>query len=98
MRADGIPRRFQLAGHTIKVVNVAVKRWPYGDNVLAMWSPSDLKIELRGDLTGTHRQTVFLHEAMHAMLDTSSYYELSQNEDFVDRMSIMLHQMLTTMK
>jgi hypothetical protein len=98
MREDGIPKRFKLGGHTIKVVNISVKRWEYGEQVLAMWIPAELRIEMRGDLAGTHRQQVFLHEAVHAILDTASYYELSQNEEFVDRVSTMLHQMLTTMK
>jgi hypothetical protein len=98
MRNDGIPKRFKLAGHTIRVVTVPVKRWAYGENILAMWSPPNLKIELRGDLEGTHRQQVFLHEAVHAILDVSAYHDLSENEEFVDRVSTMLHQMLTTWK
>jgi len=98
MRSDSIPKSFKLAGHTIKVINIPLKRWKYGEEVLAMWIPAELRIELRSDLTGTHRQAVFLHEAMHAMLDTASYYELSASEDFVDRMATMLHCMLTTMK
>ena len=98
MREDGIPKSFKLGGHTIKVVNIPIKRWDYGEQVLAMWIPNDARIEMRGDLTGTHRQQVFLHEAVHAILDNCSYYELSGNEEFVDRVSTMLHQMLTTMK
>ena len=98
MRDYGIPKSFKLGGHTIKVVNVPLKRWEYGEQVLAMWIPSECKIQMRGDLEGTNRQQVFLHEACHAMLDTASYYEMSQNEEFVDRLSTMLHQMLTTMK
>jgi hypothetical protein len=98
MREDGIPRSFKLAGHTIKVVTVPLKKWQWGDQVLAMWLPGELRIELRRDLEGTHRQQVFLHEAVHAILDCASYHELSANEDFVDRTSMMLHQMLTTMK
>jgi len=98
MRSDGIPKSFKLAGHTIKVVNIPLKRWKYGEDVLAMWIPSELRIELRSDLTGSHRQQVFLHEAVHAILDCASYHDLSANEDFVDRTSLMLHCMLTTMK
>ena len=98
MRSDGIPKSFKLAGHTIKVVNIPLKRWKYGEDVLAMWIPSELRIELRSDLTGSHRQQVFLHEAVHAILDCASYHDLSASEDFVDRTSMLLHQMLTTMK
>jgi hypothetical protein len=98
MREDGVPRSFALGPHKIKVVNVPAKKWKWGDTVLAMWMPSECRIELISTLSGTYRQTVFLHEAVHAILDTCGYYDISENEDFVDRFSVILHQMLTTMK
>jgi hypothetical protein len=49
-------------------------------------------------LSGTYRQTVFMHEVVHAIFDTAGYYELSENEDMVDRISVLLTQMLSTMK
>ena len=49
-------------------------------------------------LTGTYRQTVFLHEVVHAICDTAGYYEISKDEEFADRFAVLLQQMLTTMK
>jgi hypothetical protein len=39
-----------------------------------------------------------MHEATHAILDTAGYYELSEDEALVDRISHLLQQMLTTME
>jgi hypothetical protein len=98
MRRDGIPKQFQLAGHTIQVVNVPVRKWKHGKDCVGMWLPSENRIELLTTLKGTHRQQVFLHEATHAILDTAGYYELSEDEPLVDRLSHLLQQMLTTME
>ena len=98
MREDGVPRSFALGPHKIKVVNVPAKKWKWGDNVVAMWMPSECKIEMIATLSGTYRQTVFMHEVVHAIFDTAGYYELSENEDMVDRVSVLLTQMLSTMK
>lgn len=95
---EGIPRQFKLGGHTIKVKTISAKKWPHGEHILAIWMPSEMRIEMISSLEGTVRQQVFLHEAVHAILDVASYRELSENEDFVDRFSIMLHMMLTTMR
>jgi hypothetical protein len=98
MRDDGIPRSFSLGPHKIKVVNVPVKKWLWGENVLAMWMPSECRIEIVSTLKGTYRQTVFLHEVVHAICDTAGYYEISKDEEFADRFAVLLQQMLTTMK
>jgi len=98
MRKDGIPKSFQLAGHTITVVNVPVRKWKHGKDCVGMWLPSENRIELLTTLKGTHRQQVFMHEATHAILDTAGYYELSEDEPLVDRLSHLLQQMLTTME
>lgn len=97
-RDDGVPKSFQLGGHTVKVLTIPLKKWPHGENVLAMWMPSELKIELRGDLEGSHRQAVWLHEVTHAVFDMACYHELSENEELVERVATFLHQILTTMK
>jgi hypothetical protein len=98
MRKDGIPKRFQLAGHTIEVVNVPVRRWKHGQDSVGMWLPEENRIELLTSLKGTNRQQVFLHEATHAILDIAAYYNLSTDEVLVDRIAHLLQQMLTTME
>lgn len=95
-RTDGVPKRFDLAGYKIKVVTIPVKKWQYGEHILAMWVPAELKIEMRGDLEGSHRQQVFLHEAVHAIFDVAGHHAESENEALVDRTATFLHQMLST--
>jgi len=98
MRKDGVPRRFQLAGHTIKVVTVPAKRWKHGKNYIGIWIPDQYRIELISTIKGTHRQQTFAHEVIHAMLDIAGHEELSRKEPLVDRLGHLLQQMLTTME
>jgi len=95
---DGIPKQFQLAGHTITVVNVTPRKWKHGKDCIGMWMPDQYRIEIMSTLKGTNRQQVFLHEAVHAILDVAGYYELSADEALVDRVSHLMQQMLTTME
>jgi len=98
MRRDGIPKSFQLAGHTIKIVNVSKRRWKHGKDTVGIWLPEENIIELISTLKGTHRQQVFMHEATHAVLDIAGYYILSEDEALVDRLAHLFQQMLTTME
>lgn len=95
---DGIPKKFSLAGHTIEVVNVPRRKWKHGKDAVGMWLPASYRIELLASLKGTNRQQVFLHEAVHAILDVAGYYELSEDEALVDRLSHLLHHMLISME
>jgi len=95
---DGIPKKFNLAGHTIEIVNISRRKWKHGKNCVGMWIPDQYRIELLGSLKGTNRQQVFLHEAVHAILDVAGYYQLSEDEALVDRVSHLLHHMLITME
>lgn len=95
---DGIPKKFQLAGHTIEVVNIPRRKWKHGKDCVGMWLPDQYRIELLASLKGTNRQQVFLHEAVHAILDVAGYYELSADESLVDRVSHLLHHMLVSME
>jgi hypothetical protein len=95
---DGIPKQFKLAGHTICIANMPAKKWKHGKDCVGMWMPDQYRIEIIGTLKGTNRQQVFLHEAVHAILDVAGYYELSEDEALVDRVSHLLQQMLTTME
>jgi hypothetical protein len=95
---DGIPKKFNLAGHTIEIVNIPRRKWKHGKNCVGMWIPDQYRIELLGSLKGTNRQQVFLHEAVHAILDVAGYYQLSEDEALVDRVSHLLHHMLVSME
>jgi len=97
-RDDGVPSKFQLAGHTITVVTIPKSRWKY-KNAIALWMPNECRIELHGALHGTARVQAFMHEATHAVLDVAGYSNtLSTDEELVDRLAHLLHQMFTTIE
>ena len=98
MRSDGIPKRFQLLGHTIAVKVVPPSRWKHGKGCVGIWIPDDLRIEIISTAKGSYRQVVWWHEACHAMLDLAGYENLSHDEQLVDRLGHLLQQMLTTME
>jgi len=94
----GIPKAFQLAGHTVTVRSVPAKRWPHGEETVGIWLPGDYRIEIVGSARGTNRQQIFCHELVHAMLEVSGHSDLSSDEAFVDRLGHLLQQVLTTME
>lgn len=104
MRTDGVPKSFQLAGHTIEVRTVPPRRWKHGKNCVGIWLPDQYRIEILSTCKGSNRQQVWAHEAIHAMLDVAGYgplpvtKDLSRDEQFVDRLGHLLQQMLTTME
>ena len=98
MRSDGIPSQFQLLGHTIKVRVVSPGRWRHGKDIVGIWLPDDYRIDIVSTVKGSHRQQVWAHEAMHAMLDLGGYEALSADVVLVDRLGHLLQQMLTTME
>lgn len=98
MKKDGLPKQFQLMGHTIKVCVVSKKKWQHGDDAVGCWIPDAYRIEILNTAKGSARQQIFTHEAFHAMLDLAAYDELSKDESFVDQMGHLLQQMLTTME
>jgi len=98
MRQDGIPERFQLAGHTINVKVIPPSKWRHGKNCVGMWLPDKYEIHIVSSCKGTNRQQVWAHEATHAMLDIAGHPDLSCDEQFVDRIGHLLQQMLTTME
>lgn len=97
-RSDGVPKQFQLAGHTIEVNVVTPRKWKHGKNCVGIWLPDSYKIELLSTCKGSNRQQVFCHEAIHAMLDIAGHDDLSRDEQLVDRLGHLLQQMLTTME
>ncbi len=98
MRKDGIPARFQLAGHTIQVKVITPSKWRHGKNCVGMWLPDKCEIHLLSSCKGTYRQQVWAHEAIHAILEVAGLDELSSDESKVDLLGHLLQQMLTTME
>lgn len=96
MRSDGIPKSFQLAGHTIKVVFIPKTRWKNGKDAIGMWLPDAYRIEIVNGLSPTSRQQVFCHEFMHALLDVACYHKMSEDEILVDRLAHLLAQAMTS--
>lgn len=97
-RTDGIPKRFQLAGHTIEVRTVPRSKWKHGKNCVGIWLPDAYRIEVLASLRGSNRQQVFTHELIHALLDVAGHDDLSRNEQLVDRLGHLLQQAMTTME
>lgn len=97
-RTDGIPKKFQLAGHTIEVRTVPRSKWRHGKNCVGIWLPDTYRIEVIASLRGSARQQVFTHELIHALLDVAGHDDLSRNEQLVDRLGHLLQQAMTTME
>lgn len=95
-RTDGIPKSFQLAGHTIEVRSVPVRKWKHGKDCVGIWLPEFYRIEIRANLRGSNRQQVFTHELIHAMLDIAGHDDLSRDEQLVDRLGHLLQQAMVT--
>ena len=92
----GIPKQFQLAGHTIKVKIIPHARWPHKKDTIGVFDPSTYEIHINSRTRGTNRQQTFTHELVHALLIIGGHGDISDNEDFVDRMGHLLHQAMTT--
>ncbi len=97
-RTDGIPKKFQLAGHTIEVRSVPKSKWKHGKDCVGIWMPDVYRIEIVSSLRGSNRQQVFTHELIHALLDVAGHDDLSRNEQLVDRLGHLLQQAMTTME
>ena len=97
-RTDGIPKKFQLAGHTIEVRTVPRSKWRHGKTCVGIWLPDAYRIEVLASLRGSNRQQVFTHELIHALLDVAGHDDLSRNEQLVDRLGHLLQQAMTTME
>lgn len=93
--ATGIPKSFQLHGHTIRVRIVPRSKWRHGKDVVGIWIPDKLRIDLLSDPIETQIQATFCHELTHALLDQMNH-ELSHDEVFVDNFGALLMQALVT--
>lgn len=95
--ATGIPKEFQLLGHTIKVRVIPRSKWRHGKGNVGIWIPDKLRIDLLADPIETQLQATFCHELCHALLDMMNH-DLSHDEAFVDNLGALLQQALTTFR
>lgn len=90
-----IPRSFQIAGHTIRVVRVRTKkRW-------GLYHPDKKRIEVcyaQKGVPRSHIEQTFCHELMHCLFDHAKRDDLYYDEALVDLLGDLLHQALTTAK
>lgn len=91
----GIPKQFQLAGHTVKVRIVPAKRWKHKNSV-GIFNPDKYTIEISASVTGSSRQQVLCHEIFHALFYVAGQDKLYEDEELVDRLGHLLQQVLTT--
>lgn len=88
-----IPKRFKIFGLTFKVT----QPWKIDkDNSWGECSISKKSIKVKRSLNKEQKEITYLHEVTHAILDSLEYNELSHDEEFVERFSKALHQVLTS--
>ena len=94
-----IPKRFKLLGQTIEVVyeekilsrNGLCGQARFDDNQIAL-----LKHTSEIPRPATSVEQTFFHEMMHFVLTGAGFKELCADEQFVDIVGNLLHQVLTT--
>lgn len=91
-----IPISFVLGAHTIKVLSNRRMKDCYGE-----WFTYKKEIHLakpKKDWSEFFAFQVFVHEAVHAGLETMGRNDLSENEAFVDGLSEIITQAILTAK
>lgn len=96
-RRLGVPRRFELHGHTITVRILPLSRWPHAKNALGLYDPKLHRIDVRSDQPDTAIQQTFCHEFVHAVLGAMDH-KLYADEVFVDNFGSLLQQALASFR
>lgn len=94
----GIPRRFQIHNHRVRVKILAPAGWKrakFPADCVGIYDPTQHVIGLRKELGDTEMQQTFCHELTHALLDAMNH-KLSFNEVFVDNLGSLLAQALSS--
>lgn len=73
------------------------------DDALGVSHLTESRIEIAktwkgSDISDGCKQTTLSHEVIHAILDTAGYYELSNNEKFVQMLAVLIEQFDKTKK
>jgi len=96
VKRDGIPSRFSLLGHTVTVRVLPQSKWRHGKDDVGFWDPNKYRLDVLAVQPESHRQQIFCHELMHALLDLAGRSDLSLDESLVDQLGHLLQQALTT--
>lgn len=97
-RRLGIPRRFQIHGHKVRVkilTDVSWRRLKLPKDAVGIFDPASHVIALRAELGDTEIQQAFCHELIHCLLDSMNH-KLSYNEVFVDNFGSLMAQALAS--
>jgi hypothetical protein len=89
-----IPKTFQIFGLTFKVT----QPWKFKGDHWGECSIAKKSIKVKRSLNQEQKEITYLHEITHAILDCLEYNDLSHDEDFVERFSKALHQVIKTSK
>lgn len=73
--------------HTIDFVNTSINK-----NIMGRWEEKEAKILIANDLPKDVAQQTIWHEVTHCVLSYIGEAELSNNEDFVNKLSTALNQ------
>ena len=90
-----IPKTYKQFGRDIKV-----SLEPFDDlrTFNGLCSPDTGRIKLVKGLDTCHLEHVFLHEALHMMMNLMQRHDLYEDENFINVLSGLIHQMLHTGK
>lgn len=96
-----IPKSFKIFGQTIKVQ--LSKTLHKEEQAVGLWLSNENKIKLQVStkeypVKEENIEQTFYHELVHCILDKTGHNDLSENEEFVERFSQALHQVLKTLK
>lgn len=90
-----IPRSFEIFGLTFKV------KQPWKVDKDDHWGECSIAkktIKIKRSLDQPQKEITYLHEVTHAILDCLEYNDLSNDEDFVERFSKAMHQVIKSSK
>ena len=92
-----IPGSFQLLGKSYSVRIIPEREWTESET-WGVCSPEKRQIIIKGGLSRETTEHVYLHEVTHAILDAMGRDRLYADESFVDLLSGLFHQALTSGK
>lgn len=91
-----IPKSFRLLGHKIRVEVVPETDWNHPDCV-GLYETHRHRILIRGGLSDSMKEHTLHHEMIHAALGAMGH-PLNEDENFVDMLAGLMHQMVSTAK
>ena len=87
-----LPEKVKIGGmtYTVKeVVGLEQKHGIYGHILYGF-----CEIEIDNRIADDRKEEVFIHELIHACLNEAGYTDQSEMEDMVNRLALVLHQVL----